>query len=142
VTDGERRFAVHAVASGKDALRLEIDGALHEFFVQRSAHAVTVGHHGHAHVFRRPEQFLHDATAAAGDGTVTAPMPGTILAVNGSAGQDVRAGHTVVVMEAMKMELALQAPLDGQLAAVHVTAGSQVGLGDKLFEVTPDGQSA
>ena len=110
--------------------------------MQCTAHAVTVGHHGHAHVFRRPEKFLHDATAAAADGAVTAPMPGTVLAVRGTVGDGVRAGQTVVVMEAMKMELALQAPLDGELTAVHVTDGSQVALGDKLFEVIPDGDSA
>ena len=49
-------------------------------------HAMTVGHRGRAHVFRRPEQFLHDATAAATDGAVAAPMPGTILSVNGEVG--------------------------------------------------------
>jgi 3-methylcrotonyl-CoA carboxylase alpha subunit/acetyl-CoA/propionyl-CoA carboxylase biotin carboxyl carrier protein len=136
VEDGDRRFAVHeTAAAGADALRLEIDGALHEFFVERSAHAVTVGHRGRAHVFRRPEQFVHDATAAAGDGAVTAPMPGTILAVNGEVGRAVQAGETLVVLEAMKMEIALQAPFDGELAELDAAEGEQVALGRTLFRV-------
>jgi acetyl-CoA/propionyl-CoA carboxylase, biotin carboxylase, biotin carboxyl carrier protein len=138
VDDGERRFAVHPVAATEEALRLEIDGALHEFFVQRAPHAITVGHHGAAHVFRRPEQFLHDATAAAGDGAVTAPMPGTVLRVNGDVGRAVRAGETVVVMEAMKMELALQAPFDGELSELHAAEGDQVPLGHPLFRVVAE----
>ena len=136
VEDGDRRFAVHPTASpSPEALRLEIDGVLHEFFVAREPHAVTVGHRGRAHVFRRPEQFLHDATAAVADGAVAAPMPGTILSVNGEVGGTVRAGETLVVLEAMKMEIALQAPFDGTVAELDAAAGQQVALGRPLFRV-------
>jgi acetyl/propionyl-CoA carboxylase alpha subunit len=143
VDTGERRFAVHPAASpSSDALRLEIDGVLHEFFVERAPHAVTVGHRGRARVFRRPEQFLHDATAGAADGAVAAPMPGTILSVNGEVGATVRAGETLVVLEAMKMEIALQAPFDGTLAELDAAEGEQVPLGRPLFRVSAgaDGQ--
>jgi acetyl-CoA/propionyl-CoA carboxylase biotin carboxyl carrier protein len=136
VADGERRMSVRPAAEATgEALRLEIDGALHEFLVEHTARAITVGHRGRAHVFRRPEQFLHDATAAAADGAVTAPMPGTILAVTGEVGRSVRAGDTVVVMEAMKMEIALQAPFDGELAELDAAEGEQVPLGRALFRV-------
>ena len=141
VADGERRFAVHPAAAGGEALRLEIDGELHEFWIERSAHAITVGHRGRAHVFRRPEQFLHDATAPSADGAVRAPMPGTILAVRGEVGGRVRAGQTVVVMEAMKMEIALQAPFDGALAELDAAEGERVALGHPLFRVVADGGS-
>jgi acetyl-CoA/propionyl-CoA carboxylase, biotin carboxylase, biotin carboxyl carrier protein len=141
VVDEKRRFAVHGVAGpDPDTLRLEIDGELHAFFVERSAHAVTVGHRGRAHVFRRPEQFAHDATAAAADGAVAAPMPGTILAVNGAVGRAVRAGETLVVLEAMKMEIALQAPFDGELAELDASEGEQVPLGRPLFRVVAAGE--
>jgi acetyl-CoA/propionyl-CoA carboxylase biotin carboxyl carrier protein len=148
VADGHRRRSVRPVATAATAgdapgraaaLRLEIDGALHAFFVERSAHAITVGHRGRAHVFRRPEQFLHDATAAAADGAVAAPMPGTILAVEGEVGRPVRAGETLVVLEAMKMEIALQAPFDGTLAELDAAEGEQVPLGHELFRVVAAG---
>jgi acetyl-CoA/propionyl-CoA carboxylase biotin carboxyl carrier protein len=148
VADGDRRRSVRPVATAAAAenapgraaaLRLEIDGALHAFFVERSAHAITVGHRGRAHVFRRPEQFLHDATAGAADGAVAAPMPGTILAVEGEVGRPVRAGETLVVLEAMKMEIALQAPFDGTLAELDAAEGEQVPLGRELFRVVAAG---
>jgi 3-methylcrotonyl-CoA carboxylase alpha subunit/acetyl-CoA/propionyl-CoA carboxylase biotin carboxyl carrier protein len=131
-------WRVHPVATTEEVLRLEIDGVAHRFFVERSPHAITVGLHGHAHVFRRPEQFLHDATAAPADGAVVAPMPGTILRVNGEVGGRVRAGDTLVVMEAMKMEIALQAPFDGALEALDAAEGEQVPLGRELFRVAAD----
>jgi biotin carboxyl carrier protein len=73
---------------------------------------------------------------------VPAPMPGTVIAVSGTAGQAVRAGDAVVVMEAMKMELSLTAPFDGSLAQLNVAPGDQVGLGQILFAVVADEQPA
>jgi 3-methylcrotonyl-CoA carboxylase alpha subunit/acetyl-CoA/propionyl-CoA carboxylase biotin carboxyl carrier protein len=134
--DGDRPRAVREIdADDESHLQLEIDGMRHDFFVERAAHAITVGHRGRAHVFRRPEQFLHDATAAATDGAVAAPMPGTILAVPGVVGAAVAAGETVVVLEAMKMEIALSAPFDGTVAELDAAEGQQVPLGRTLFRV-------
>jgi 3-methylcrotonyl-CoA carboxylase alpha subunit/acetyl-CoA/propionyl-CoA carboxylase biotin carboxyl carrier protein len=141
VTRGDERRRVRPVAAAPGRLRLEIDGAIEEFQVEITPHDVTVGHHGEAHVFRRPAA-LERAAAATGDGYVPAPMPGTILAVSGAAGQPVRAGDAVVVMEAMKMELALTAPFDGSLAQLNVAPGDQVGLGQILFAVVADEQPA
>jgi 3-methylcrotonyl-CoA carboxylase alpha subunit/acetyl-CoA/propionyl-CoA carboxylase biotin carboxyl carrier protein len=140
VDDGDRTRAVRRIGAHDDPhLRLEIDGERREFFVERAAHAITVGHRGRAHVFRRPEQFLHDATAAATDGAVAAPMPGTILAVPGTVGATVAAGETVVVLEAMKMEIALHAPFDGTVAELDAAEGDQVPLGRTLFRVLAAG---
>ncbi|MGI6248974.1 MAG: biotin/lipoyl-containing protein [Acutalibacteraceae bacterium] len=57
---------------------------------------------------------------------VLAPMPGTILAVNVSAGQEVRAGDILLVLEAMKMENEIVAPVDGIVMQVIVDKGSNV----------------
>ena len=66
-------------------------------------------------------------------------MPGTILAVNGAVGGTVRAGDTLVVLEAMKMEIALQAPFDGTVAELDAAEGDQVPLGRALFRVVAEG---
>jgi acetyl-CoA/propionyl-CoA carboxylase, biotin carboxylase, biotin carboxyl carrier protein len=137
VDDGERRRAVRPVASQSGRLRLEIDGAIEEFQVEAGSHSLTVGHHGEAHVFRRPAAFAHDAAATA-DGSVLAPMPGTVLSVAASAGAAVRAGDALVVMEAMKMELSLTAPFDGAVTTLNVEPGDRVKLGQVLVEVAPD----
>lgn len=65
--------------------------------------------------------------AAPADGVkVCAPMPGTILAVNKTAGESVNAGDIIVVLEAMKMENEIVAPTSGTLKQVLVQKGESV----------------
>ena len=64
-----------------------------------------------------------------GDGTLVAPMPGTVLAVDVAEGDTVEEGQRLGVLEAMKMELALKAPFDGTVAVVGAAAGDQVAAG-------------
>jgi len=75
------------------------------------------------------------AAAAPAGGSLAAPMPGTVLRVLVSPGDRVAAGQTLVLLEAMKMELAVAAPGDGTVAAVHVEAGQLVQAGAALAEI-------
>ena len=73
------------------------------------------------------------ASAPAGSGTsVNAPLPGTVLSVKVSAGQAVKAGDILVVIEAMKMENEIAAPADGTVSSVAVTNGQSVESGTPL----------
>ena len=72
------------------------------------------------------------AAAPAGANAVKAPMPGNILKVNVKAGDTVKQGDVLVVLEAMKMENDIQAAQDGTIAAVHVSQGQTVETGDPL----------
>lgn len=74
------------------------------------------------------------AVTGAGE-AVTAPMPGTILKVNVSQGQAVKAGDVLCVLEAMKMENDITAPKDGTVTQVVVSKGSSVATGDALIVV-------
>ena len=72
------------------------------------------------------------AAAPAGATTVEAPMPGKILNINVSAGQAVKFGEVVVIMEAMKMETEIVAPADGTVSKILVKAGDSVDTGAAL----------
>jgi len=72
------------------------------------------------------------ASAAAGDAAILSPLPGTVLRVNVSAGQSVKAGEVLMVLEAMKMENDIVAPEDGVVSAVNVKQGDTVQSGDLL----------
>jgi acetyl-CoA/propionyl-CoA carboxylase biotin carboxyl carrier protein len=70
--------------------------------------------------------------AATGDGTVSAPMQGTIVKVLVAVGDAVEAGQAVLVLEAMKMENHINAEKAGTVAEIRVQPGDGVGLGDVL----------
>ncbi len=72
------------------------------------------------------------AAAPAGVETVAAPMPGTILEVRCSAGQAVKAGDVLFILEAMKMENEICAPHDGTVGTVCVQKGASVQTGAAL----------
>ena len=71
-----------------------------------------------------------DITSAAG--TITAPMPGTILQVAVGIGDQVTKGQTLLVLEAMKMENEIMAPADGVVKELNITKGVSVNAGDIL----------
>lgn len=64
--------------------------------------------------------------APAGGEKITAPMPGTILAVNVANGSAVKKGDVLMILEAMKMENEIMAPCDGTVTSVSVTKGASV----------------
>ena len=69
---------------------------------------------------------------AGGANKVTSPMPGTILEVKVTAGQAVKKGDVICVLEAMKMENDIPAPCDGVIASVNVQKGASVAANDLL----------
>ncbi|MER6991809.1 acetyl-CoA carboxylase biotin carboxylase subunit [Saccharopolyspora hirsuta] len=83
-------------------------------------------------------RLLADRGAAGGrsDGVVTSPMPGTVLVADVSAGQHVSSGQRLFVVEAMKMEHTVTAPIDGVVAEVHARKGQSVGLDQPLAVLT------
>ena len=76
------------------------------------------------------------APAVTGTGEkVDSPMPGTILKVNVAAGQTVKEGDLLVVLEAMKMENEIFAPKGGTVSQVLVEKGASVNTGDVLVVI-------
>ncbi|HET7357362.1 MAG TPA: biotin carboxylase N-terminal domain-containing protein [Nocardioidaceae bacterium] len=135
---GEKTWRVHPIATEPGVLRLEVDDLVHEAAVRILPHQVDVAHVGNTFRFPRPDVFAPGAGRAVTDGTVVAPMPGTVLQVVVETGQQVTEGDLLGVMEAMKMELSMKAPVSGLLTTVDAKAGEQVALGATLFVVEPD----
>ena len=71
-------------------------------------------------------------SAPAGGEQVTSPMPGNILAVNVAAGDTVRKGQVLMILEAIKMENEIMCPCDGKIVSVSVTKGATVESGTLL----------
>jgi acetyl-CoA/propionyl-CoA carboxylase biotin carboxyl carrier protein len=74
-------------------------------------------------------------TKSRGDSSVMAPMPATVVSINTAPGTPVNEGDTVIVLEAMKMELPIKAPRGGVVKAVNCTAGELVQPGVNLVEI-------
>jgi biotin carboxyl carrier protein len=71
----------------------------------------------------------------AGGGSLTAPMPATVVDVKVKAGDAVKRGDIVIVLEAMKMELPVRALGDGKVTAVHCRPGELVQPDTVLIEI-------
>jgi len=79
------------------------------------------------------------AGGGASDGTLQAPMPGRVIAVEVAEGDQVVKGQKLLVLEAMKMEQVLSAPFDGVVADLKVLAGAQVSEGAVLARIEKEG---
>ena len=83
----------------------------------------------------RHDPLARDAASAGGDALTLSPMPGLVKAVHVTAGQEVKAGDRLAVLEAMKMEHSLTAARDGTVAEVLAQAGDQVEAGAPLIRL-------
>ncbi len=89
---------------------------------------------------KRREAFKKDHSNAhnedlSGPISIEAPMPGKIIQVNVADGDDIKAGETLLILEAMKMEHSLSCPRDGKITQVNCQSDTQVGMGEVLIEI-------
>ncbi|HUZ39808.1 MAG TPA: acetyl-CoA carboxylase biotin carboxylase subunit [Acidimicrobiales bacterium] len=83
----------------------------------------------------KPRRQHHAGVLGSGSANVVVPMQGTIVKVNVEVGQQVEAGDTVVILEAMKMENSVNAEKSGVVVSINVSAGDSVGAGDTVVVV-------
>ncbi|MGO4255055.1 ATP-binding protein [Marmoricola sp. RAF53] len=127
---------VREISAENHVLVLSIDGHREQTVVNVQPDVLEAVHRGQRFVFERPDPFA-DHGPEAGDGSLLAPMPGTVLAVDVAEGDAVEEGQRLGVLEAMKMEVALKAPFAGTVRLVGAGAGDLVQLKQVLFTVEP-----
>lgn len=95
------------------------------YFDRGAFHLLVDGHQLTYEVYDELQAVLKEqrSAAAASDGSLTVAMPGRVIQVAVSEGDQVTAGDGIVVVEAMKMENELKAPVTGVVKDIHVSAG-------------------
>jgi acetyl/propionyl-CoA carboxylase alpha subunit len=128
---------VNVYSSAPDLVDVSVDAVRRRCHVLRDGDVVDVdsplGSSTH-HVVPR----FADPAAVLAAGSLTAPMPGAVVRVLVAAGDEVTAGQTLVVLEAMKMEHAVHAPAAGVVTELRVQPGQQVDAGSVLVVVDAD----
>jgi acetyl-CoA/propionyl-CoA carboxylase biotin carboxyl carrier protein len=131
--DGEPRPASAELVAA-DRLAVTLDGRRREWAYAQDGDVTRLGLGGRAWGFAEQAALLrageHDEA-----GSLTAPMPGSVLLVHARDGDSVAAGDVLVVLESMKMELQVVAPASGRVAHVVVAAGDRVAAGQLLVEL-------
>ncbi|WP_346622406.1 biotin carboxylase N-terminal domain-containing protein [Blastococcus montanus] len=135
VGDAEPASA-RAVRDG-DRLTVTVDGRTSSYALVHHGGTVWLAAGGRVTALREHERLASSSGKAAGDGVVTSPMPGTVTVVQASVGDEVEAGTPLLVVEAMKMEHVLTAPIAGTVTELGVTAGRTVALDERVALVTP-----
>ena len=122
-----------------DTVSVTLDGVRHTF--HRAAD--WIGRDGDAWHVRDHDPVAASLTGArhAGADSLTAPMPGTVTVVKVAVGDEVSAGQSLLVVEAMKMEHVISAPHAGTVAELDVTPGTTVAMDQVLAVITPVGNS-
>ncbi len=144
-------------APGQDRLSVQVNGET--VLVQIPDPAAPVNDHTWMLVDERPYELLFDPDLRwvaskkglhpvdvrdleamtprhrSGDGRLKAPIPGLIARYLVNVGDEVTAGQPVVILEAMKMENEIRAPMNGRVEAIHVDVGETVARGTLLVEI-------
>jgi biotin carboxyl carrier protein len=138
VTTGEGQAAVNGGEPA--AVSLRPDGSLHVGEPPRTAWAVLDG--DTRWVFLDGQVFTFEAVkpgsrrrTAGHHGTLSAPMPATVVRIHVADGERVSRGDVVIILDAMKMELPIKAPYDGVISAVNCREGELVQPGVGLIEI-------
>jgi acetyl-CoA/propionyl-CoA carboxylase biotin carboxyl carrier protein len=137
VGDAEPVAAATSVRGG-GRVPVTVAGVTRSYAVALAGDTLWLGRDGHAWAVREQAPLDAAAKAAAGSGgPVISPMPGTVTAVEVAEGQAVTAGQRLVVVEAMKMEHVLAAPVDGTVRDLRAKPGATVAKDAVLLVVEP-----
>ena len=115
-------------------VRITLDGVSRAYAVDVSPDLIRIGRDGHQLEARTLAPVRSGAGAL--EGSLKAPMPGTVLLVHVENGDEVAEGETLLVLESMKMELPIISPRSGVVEGLELTVGDKVALKQPLVAVS------
>jgi acetyl-CoA/propionyl-CoA carboxylase, biotin carboxylase, biotin carboxyl carrier protein len=139
IEDGESRL-LQADLTG-NRLTVTLDGLRSQYTVAAADSKIWLAGGGATAVLEEVREApVRPDEEQSGDAELTSPMPGAVVAIGVDDGAEVEAGTVIVTVEAMKMEHALTAPVDG-VVELLVGAGDQVKVGQPLARITVSGNA-
>jgi 3-methylcrotonyl-CoA carboxylase alpha subunit len=133
-----QRYQLRTVSRSAESLHAELAGEIRQvriIEVDRELHLFSGGRHVTLRLGRTEDAL--QVTAGAEEGSLLTPLPGTVVAVHVTAGQQVARGAPLVTVEAMKMEHTLTAPYEGTVSRVLFGLAERVAAGAILVELEP-----
>jgi 3-methylcrotonyl-CoA carboxylase alpha subunit len=133
---GEQRWPLQLASRGAGVHDVTLGGVRHVLTVYATGERLSIFAPDGTAVVRQIDPIAHAADAAGAEGgRLTAPMPGKVIAFLAAAGDSVKLGQPLAVMEAMKMEHTITAPRDGTVAELLYAVGDQVSEGGELLRL-------
>lgn len=131
----DRTFSVSMQRSASGAMQMIVDGERHTAVVAQNGSMRYVSIDGKTLEFAVPESGRANRRHHSSEGSLTASMPGQVIKVLVAADEQVERGQTLVILEAMKMEIRVSAPRSGHVAQVFIQEGQVVDRGQRLVEL-------
>ena len=131
--DGQPTRASGQLLPGGE-LRADLGGSRSNITAVVAAEKRHVFLHGRCHVFAAVDPLSQSLDAGGSEGSLTAPMPGKVIALVAQPGERITKGAPLLILEAMKMEHTIAAPSDGTVKSFRYAVGEQVSDGAELVE--------
>jgi 3-methylcrotonyl-CoA carboxylase alpha subunit len=138
VIDAEGPLTLALTETAPGRWRLAHDGEVRTLTAVVSARSVEIATPTARRLYEAAPPLAFAAAEAAADGALASPLTGAIVKLPLSEGDPVAAGDTVAILESMKMEIPLKAPVSGRLAALAVALGQMVDRGQRIAEIAPE----
>jgi acetyl/propionyl-CoA carboxylase alpha subunit len=136
-TIGENTYHVGHIRMEGTTLTLTVDGLRHRVVTAQAGDVWWLHLDGATYALPWRSPMPLPGATLAGAGSLHAPMPGKVIAVNVQTGDSVQEGQPLMILEAMKMEHRIEAPYNGVVGALHFKAGDSVPVDAVLLEIDP-----
>jgi len=142
--DGKLK-TVDVRALGRNQYHLILDGKSYDVQATVSDKEVILARMGGNLTLKTPDDRKWSGSHGGGgasDGSVAAPMPGKVVKYQVKAGEEVKKGQGIVIVEAMKMQNELKSPVDGKVVKLGPAEGTAVETGTLLIQIEPKAAEA